>query len=258
MESADRNFAEKTIMKLTGNTILITGGSSGIGLAMARQFLDLGNRVIICGRDIAKLHQLQTDMPELEVHTCDLADPNAPAALAEHMKQQYPKLNVLINNAAVQYNYLFENEKNVTARIDYELQTNLRAPMVLTALLIPLLRDQEQSAIVNVSSGLALAPKLSASVYCATKAAVHSYSRSLRYQLEGSHIRVFEIIPDLVETPMTEGRGSSKTKPGELVTHFIKDFTADRPESYIRKAKLLRALMRIWPLLGYRIMKRGL
>jgi uncharacterized oxidoreductase len=163
-----------------------------------------------------------------------------------------------VNNAAIQYNYNFTEEVNVSILIDYEIAANLTAPIKLTALLLPLLLKNKESAVVNVSSGLAIAPKASASVYCASKAAIHSYSKTLRYQLEHRGVKVFEIIPPLVATPMTEGRGKSKITPEKLVDEFINNFKANQYESYIGKVKLLKALNRIWPSMADRIMKNGL
>lgn len=245
-------------MKTTGNTILITGGSSGIGLALAQRLLSLNNKVIITGRDLQKLEMVQKQTPGLDIFACDLTEPNALDILVQDIKKRHGDLNVLVNNAAIQYNYSFAEESNVVGKIDHEIATNISAPMKLTALLLPLLLKNKGSAVVNVSSGLAIAPKTSASVYCASKAAIHSYSKTLRYQLESRGVKVFEIIPPLVATPMTEGRGKSKITPERLVDEFIKNFEADQYESYIGKAKILNVLSRIWPSMADRIMKNGL
>lgn len=245
-------------MITTGNTILITGGSSGIGLALAKQFLSLKNKVIITGRNSEKLQQIKAEYPEIEVFAGDLSDKNSLDELVLFIEQQHPDINVLINNAAIQYNYLFTDEPNSIYKIDYEISTNLAAPMKLTTLLAPLLLKNKNSAIVNVSSGLFIAPKKSASVYCATKAAMHSFSKTLRYQLENTGIRVFEIIPALIDTPMTAGRGKSKLTPENLVMEFIRNFKNDKFESYIGKTKLLKLIARLWPRLADNIMKNGL
>lgn len=245
-------------MILTGNTILITGGTSGIGLELASRFLSLGNRVIISGRDPQKAEQIKKQMPGVELLTGDLADDRSLQSLVHSITERFPELNVLINNAAVQYNYTFADEPGVMDKISYELAANLAAPIKLTSALLPLLLQKKHSAVVHVSSGLAIAPKRSASVYCATKAAIHSYSKSLRYQLEGSPVKVFEIIPALVETPMTAGRGRSKISPARLADEFLKNFGADVYESYIGKAKLLWLMARIWPAMADRLMKDGI
>lgn len=245
-------------MILTGNTILITGGTSGIGLELASRFLSLGNRVIITGRDPQKAELVKQRFPALELWIGDLTEDQSLQSLVFTVTERFPELNVLINNAAVQYNYAFADEPLVMDKISYELTANLAAPIKLTTALLPLLLQKKHSAVVLVSSGLAIAPKRSASVYCATKAAIHSYSKSLRYQLEASPVKVFEIIPALVETPMTEGRGKSKISPAKLADEFLKNFGADVYESYTGKAKLLRLMARIWPAMADRIMKNGL
>ena len=245
-------------MITTGNTVLITGGSSGIGLALAKRYLSLKNKVIITGRDISKLEQIKNDFPEVVIFAGDLTDKNSLDELVLFMEQQYGDLNILINNAAVQYNYYFTDEPNLTYKIDYEISANLSVPIKLTGLLLPLLLKNKNSAVVNVSSGLFIAPKKSASVYCATKSALHSFTKTLRYQLEDSDIKVFEIIPALVETPMTEGRGKSKITAEQLTDEFIRSCKTDMFEIYIGKTKLLKLINRISPKLADKIMKNGL
>lgn len=245
-------------MKIAGNTILITGGSSGIGWALAERFSQLGNKVIITGRDIQKLNKIKSQYPEIEIFSGDLTDEITSENLIKFIKEQYPDLNILINNAAVQYNYLFTEELDFSDKIDYEIAINLVVPIKLTTSLLPLLLGNKGGAVVNVSSGLFIAPKKSASVYCATKSAIHTFSQTLRYQLESTSVKVFEIVPSLIDTPMTAGRGKSKISPETLVDEFIKNFKSDKYEIYIGKTKLLKAIHRLFPKIAYRIMKNGL
>lgn len=245
-------------MIATGNTILITGGSSGIGLALAKRFLALNNKVIITGRNREKLQQLKNDLPAIDFFAGDLTDKYALDQLILFMEQQHPSLNILINNAAVQYNYNFTDEPNLTDKIAYEVSANVTAPITLTGRLLPLLLTNKNSAVVNVSSGLFIAPKKSASVYCATKSAIHSFSKTLRYQLENTDTKVFEIIPALIDTPMTVGRGKAKLSPEQLTDEFLRNFEADNLESYIGKTKLLKFINRLSPALAHNLMKNGL
>lgn len=245
-------------MIVTGNTVLITGGSSGIGLTLAKRFLELKNKVIITGRDAIKLEQIKDDFPDIIIFSGDLTDKNSLDELVLFIEQQHPELNILINNAAVQYNYNFTDEPNLTYKIDYEISANLNAPIKLTGLLLPVLLKNRNSAVVNVSSGLFIAPKKSASVYCATKSAIHSFSKTLRYQLENTDTKVFEIIPALIDTPMTEGRGKSKITPEQLTKEFFRNFKTNKFESYIGKTKLLKFINRLLPQLADKIMKNGL
>ena len=244
-------------MKTSGNTVLITGGSSGIGLALAQRFLELNNQVIITGRDAQKLEAIRQKHPQMGIFAGDLTLTATQKALVAWLEANYPTLNILVNNAAVQYNYLFTDETDQSQQISYEIATNLTAPIILTHSLLPLLRKNPQSAVVNVSSGLFLSPKKSASVYCATKAAIHSFSCTLRYQLEEQGMRVFEIIPSLVDTPMTQGRGKNKITSEALVDEFLDCFQRDRFEIYIGKAKLLKWLHRFIPSVASRLLKNS-
>lgn len=245
-------------MTETGNTVLITGGSSGIGLSLAKRFLLLKNKVIITGRDKVKLEQIKNEFPELIIFAGDLTDSTSLDELVLFIERQHSDVNILINNAAVQYNYHFTDKTNLTDKIEYEISANLTAPIQLTSLLLPFILKNKNSAVINVSSGLFIAPKKSASVYCATKSAIHSFSKTLRYQLEDTDTKVFEIIPALIDTPMTEGRGKSKITTEQLTDEFIHNFKADQYESYIGKTKLLRLIHRFSPKLADRIMKNGL
>ena len=244
-------------MKLTNNTILITGGSSGIGLAMAKKFYEIGNKVIIVARDKEKLNEVKTQIPEIEIFQCDLTKQIDMDELIVFIEQQYPNLNMLFNNAAIQYNYSFLTEPNLINKIDYEIRANLISTIKLCSLLLPILLKNENSAIVNISSGLAISPKKSAPVYCATKAAIHNFTKAFRYQMEETNLTIFEIIPPLVDTAMTEGRGKGKISPEQLVDEFIKDFKNNKVESYIGKSKLLKLISRIAPKLADGILKNG-
>jgi uncharacterized oxidoreductase len=244
-------------MKLKGNTILITGGSSGIGLALLESFYQLGNKIIIVARDIDKLKEAQIQFPEIDIFQCDLTKQTDIDDLIVFIEQNYSNLNMLFNNAAIQYNYDFSTEQNIINKIDYEVSANLTSTIKLCGLLLPVLLKNENSAIVNVSSGLAISPKKSAPVYCATKAAIHNFTKAFRYQMEGTNVKVFEILPPIVETPMTEGRGKNKISPEELVKEFMEDFKKNKEESYIGKSKLLKFINRISPKLSDKILKNG-
>lgn len=245
-------------MRRSGNTILITGGSSGIGLALAKSFLKLNNKVIITGRDKNKLEQIKESIPEITTYCGDLTDSNVLESLNLFIEQHHPDLNILINNAGVQYNYSFLAKTNLNSKIEYEIATNITAPIQLTHRLLPIILKNKNTAIVNVSSGLFIAPKQSASVYCASKAAIHSFTKTLRYQLEHTETKVFELIPPLVQTSMTEGRGKSKISPEYLADEFMRNFESDKPEIYIGKTKLLKIISRFSPALADSIMKKEL
>ena len=251
-------------MQLTNQKILITGGGSGVGLALARTLAGRRNRVMICGRDAENLEAAAKRIGEAETFVCDLAEPADLPKLIEAARQKLTGLTLLINNAAVQFNYDFAAStdiKKTVSDIVYETNVNFSALACLTALALPLLTKNEESAVVNVSSGLALAPKQSAPVYCATKAAVHVFSKSLRYQAEDwsgknkKRLRIYEAILPLVDTPMTAGRGRGKISPEQASAEIINGISRNKQEIHVGKVKLLIWLNRLVPGAAARIMR---
>jgi len=161
----------------------------------------------------------------------------------------------VINNAGISNNYTWTDEKDGYNKIANEICVNFTSPMQIIYGLLPILTTKNNSAIVNVSSGLAFAPKKSAPIYCATKSAIHNGTKALRYQIENTTVKVFEIIPPLVDTAMTEGRGKGKITPKQLVDEFIRNFKNDKFEINIGKTKLLRFIQRISPKIADNILK---
>jgi len=190
-------------MRLTGRTILITGGSAGIGLAFALKFLELGNEVIVTGRRQAALHAVKAQHPKLHTIQSDVADPAQIAALAARVKVEFPELDVLMNNAGVGGAMNLRSPVSDLAALTSEVDVNLSGVIRMTSALIDIL-TANRGTLVNVSSGLALVPLPSNAIYSATKAAVHSYTQSLRFQLEDSGVEVIEIMPPAVRTDMTD------------------------------------------------------
>ena len=189
-------------MITSGNTVLITGGASGIGLALAEAFLHLGNQVLICGRRGDRLQAAQDALPGLHTRLCDVADAAERRQLATWAASTFPNLNILVNNAGIQRAIDFRQGPDALVQVESEIATNFEAPIHLSALFIPHLSAQPHAAIVNVTSGLAFVPSAMFPVYCATKAALHSFSRTLRHQLRNTPIMVFEIVPPLVDTEL--------------------------------------------------------
>jgi uncharacterized oxidoreductase len=193
-------------MKTTENTILITGGGSGIGLALAEALIQKGNRVIICGRRRECLKAAQTQLPGLSIRVCDVSQKRSRETLVNWLLSEHSRLNILINNAGIQRPVDFSKGPKNLREADEEVATNLLAPLHLSAQLIPHLKKKKEAAIVNISSGLAFTPLAVVPVYCATKAAIHSWSLSLRYQLRDTSIKVFEIAPPMVATELSGRR----------------------------------------------------
>lgn len=188
-------------MELGSNTILITGGASGIGFALAERFLQAGSQVIVCGRREAALREAQARHPRLAIRVCDVAEDEERAALARWVTTAFPRLNVLINNAGIQRRVQLATPEE-WQETRQEIAINLEAPMHLSRLLVPHLLGQERPAIVNVSSGLAFTPLAGVPIYSATKAALRSFTLSLRHQLASTPIRVVEIVPPAVNTDL--------------------------------------------------------
>ncbi|MEE4299385.1 MAG: SDR family NAD(P)-dependent oxidoreductase [Pseudomonadales bacterium] len=248
-------------MKLEGHRVLVTGGSAGIGLELARRFLARGARVAICGRDAERLEAARRELGEVETIVSDLADPASPQALAAEAGARLGGLSILVNNAGVQKRYALptSSPEQIAADAAWEIQVNLTSLVALTGACMPLLKTAPEAAIVNVSSGLAITPKASSAVYCATKAAVHSFSQALRDQCEDEAptIRVFEILPPLVETAMTEGRGGGKISAAACAEESIAGIERDRHEIRVGKTKLLALIHRLAPRVAAGILRDG-
>jgi uncharacterized oxidoreductase len=197
------------MMKISRNTVLITGGGSG--LALAEALLGRQNEVIICGRHRELLQTAKKRLPEVHIRVCDVSVVRSRHALVDWLLSGFNALNLLVNNAGIQRSVDFLKGPRDLADADEEIATNLTAPIHLSALLIPHLRRKKEAAIVNISSGLAFTPLAAVPVYCATKAAIHSLSLSLRHQLHGTSVQVFEIAPPMVST----GLGGTRKRPEE-------------------------------------------
>ncbi len=234
-------------MKLSGNTVLITGGASGIGFAMAEAFLKAGSEVLICGRREERLREARQRHPELHVMACDVADTSDCRALAE-WADGFEGLNVLVNNAGIQRDIDFTKGLEPFLAGESETRINLEAPIVLCGLFVPLLAGKREPAIVNVSSGLGFVPAARMPVYSATKAGLHAFSMALRHQLSPLGIKVFEVVPPAVDTELNpEGRArrggfQAGLGPEELVSAVMKGLEADAPEiGYGTSAGMLTA-----------------
>jgi uncharacterized oxidoreductase len=204
-------------MNLTANTILITGGAAGIGLALARQLSERGNRVIICGRSEEALLKAQAKLPHVVTRVCDITDQASRQSMVSWLNTEYPGFNMVINNAGVQYRRLFA-EADALEYLEQEVATNFTTPVRLIGELLPLLKRQSQAAIINVTSGLAFAPMADVPIYCATKAAMHSFTLSLRHQLKATGVRVVEMAPPIVDTGLGGGTRSGGVASQQMMS----------------------------------------
>jgi uncharacterized oxidoreductase len=233
-------------MKTSGNTILITGGTSGIGLAFAEQFIKDGNTVIICGRRTDRLGQIKEQYPAIIAKRCDVNNTEQREELCNWAIKNYPELNVLINNAGVQLAADITKPVNLD-NVRKEIETNLIAPIHITSIMAPHLKTKKEAAIINISSGLAFVPLAFMPVYCATKAAIHSYTLSLRHQLKDSGVKVFEIAPPSTDTELGHERRADKTEShggipvNEFLSEAMEAVKNDVLEAAIGQSKGLRA-----------------
>jgi uncharacterized oxidoreductase len=236
-------------MRMHSNTILITGGSSGIGKGLAEAFHKLGNQVIISGRREGMLRDICAANPGMRCFSLDVMDPSSVRRVAAEVIKQFPQLNCVFNNAGVQKQHDFSADQQLDEQaLLNEIHTNLLGVIRVAAAFVPHLKKRENAVLVNVSSGLAFVPFARYPVYCATKAAVHSLSLSLRHQLKGSRVKIIELIPPYVETELggvtkaNDLGNSGGPKPMPLdafIAETMKELAGDADEVAIANAKNL-------------------
>jgi uncharacterized oxidoreductase len=215
-------------MLLSGNTILITGGSSGIGLALAQRFVKAGNRVIVTGRRESALAEVRRGLPDVITVVSDSGSAADRAELAVTLAQRFPELNVVINNAGIQRK-LDVSSSEPWADTQKEIAINLEGPIHLASLFLPQLLKQPRAVLANVSSGLAFVPMAVAPVYSATKAAIHSFTLSLRHQLRKTSVEVIEIIPPAVRSNLG-GSHDFGVDTDEYADSVMQQLAEGRPE----------------------------
>ncbi len=230
-------------MRMTGNTILITGGGTGIGRGLAEAFHALGNKVIIAGRRQQALDETTAANPGMMSVTLDIENAASIRPFAAQIARDHPAMNVLINNAGIMREEDLQDQQNDLADAEAIIATNLLGPIRLTASLLPMLRKQPYSAIMNVSSGLAFVPLAPTPTYCATKAAIHSYTQSLRYQLKGTKTEVLELIPPYVATDLMNGASDPRAMPLDKFIAEVMEILKTQPavaEICVENVKRLR------------------
>lgn len=238
-------------MKSNLPSVLITGGGSGIGLALARKFHATGQMPILVGRRETVLREAAATLPGARIHVADITCAKARSELAA----QYPHITTLIHSAGIQHNSPFHAQSEPA--ICQELATNLQAPILLTHAFLPHLLQKRAANIVFITSALALVPKESAAIYCAGKAALHSFAQTLRWQLENTPVRVIDLMPPLVETAMTAGRGHGKISAETLAEAFWQGFMRQDGHICVGKSRWLARIRRISPTLAARLMRKS-
>jgi uncharacterized oxidoreductase len=240
-------------MDLSGNTILITGGTSGIGLELATQLVALDNMVIVTGRSKSGLDAAKEQLPSVHPIQSDAGDPVAISTLYSDVVRDFPGLNVLINNAGIMRKINLHKFASDLRGLTHEIEINLNGPIMMAVQFLPQLKMQKKAAIVNVSSGLAFVPLAISPVYCAAKAAIHSFTQSLRLQLKHTNVSVFEVAPPLTETSLFQGDMSMSdinVKPMKvtaLVEHALNGIKHDRLEIRPGLSNMLMIMSRIAP-----------
>ncbi|AWB66180.1 short-chain dehydrogenase [Saccharobesus litoralis] len=267
-------------MTLINKQIVLTGGTAGIGFELAKK-LAQNNQLIVLGRDNAQLEKFKADNPPLANNLifiyCDLADLNSTIKAVEQIQQICTSLDLLINNAAIQYATTFLDTDYKLAQIQQEITINLTSVAILCHALLPLLQqsthsnkqqlnhnhqpnqNQSQAIILNVNSGLAIAPKSQSAIYCATKAALNHFSLSLNYQLKNSQVKVQQCFLPVVDTNMTKNRAKDKGKISAVAAAkaIFQALTTNQTQIDIGKVKLLRIINRLSPSLAMKIMEKA-
>lgn len=239
-------------MNLAGKTVLLTGGSAGIGRELARQLQAKGARVILTGRDPGRLAAMQAE--GFETLAADLSNAAGVDALVTALGER--PLDILINNAGQLVDHDFRKDAPDADKADDCVYANLSAPIRLITALVPHLRERPQAAIVNVTSGLAIAPAARQPVYCATKAGLRFYTLALREQLKCTRIKVIEALPPVVDTQINDGNPMKKMPPEECARQIIAAIEQGRDEANIGMTRLLRMVESLAPSLARRITLR--
>ncbi|MFD9723798.1 SDR family oxidoreductase [Streptomyces sp. NPDC059072] len=249
-------------MNLTGRTVLVTGGARGVGAELTHRLVAEGAHVVAVGRDRERLDALTAGHGDrVSTQVLDLADLDAVEGFTDGLPDRFPDLSVVVDNAGVQTitDFFHEDPRVLRPVLRRETAVNLDAVITLSTGLLPHFRRLPSAAIVNVTSGLAIAPKPSAPVYCATKAALRTFSRSLRYQCQDSApgIQVIDAVLPLVDTDMTRGRGRGKISAAQAAGAVIGAIQRDKAEIHIGLTRHLRTIMRLSPTLGHRVLRHG-
>ena len=235
-------------MKLKNNTVLVTGGSSGIGLELSKVLIQKGNKVIICGKSSEKLLAAKKTIPQLITYQCDLSDRQQCVDFVVKIAKHHPDLNILINNAAIVNKIDFISDENAIELAENEYQTNLIAPIRLIKLLYPTISANDTSAIINITTGLIYTPRVIYPFYNSSKSALHSFTQTLRIRLKDEKTKVVEVMFPAVVTPWHQGTPPKiAIKVDEAVAVMLKGLENGKPEIRVGGAKILYLISRFAP-----------
>ncbi len=237
-------------MQLLGKTALVTGGTDGIGAQLIRQLRDKGATIITQGRNAERCAATRAD--RFEVIEADLGGKAGVDAVLKAIEGR--QIDILVNNAGAGVDHDFREAAPDIAASDATVFLNLNAPIHLITALMPMLKSRPEAMVVNVTSGLAIAPRAGGPVYCATKAGLRSYSQALRAQLKDTRVHVLEALPPVVETKMTAGRGNRKMAAQECARQIVVAMEQGADEANVGMVKLLQMVHSISPALARRIM----
>lgn len=245
-------------MQLKEQTIFMTGGTSGIGRAMVDLLAPANKAIIVLAQDRQKLDMLRAEYNNVHTYACGLHDQSEVRRALSAILIQHPELTVVVNNAGIQNTPVLHDADFVFDSITQEILVNLAAPVWICALTVHhLLQRSGQAAYINITSGLACYPKRSAAVYCATKAGLHNFTTSLRYQLENTNVSVHSAILPLVDTPMTAGRGGGKLPASVAARQILKGVERNQSDIYVGKARWIPIVSRLSPVLMKSILKNA-
>lgn len=242
--------SKKREMKKSKNTVLITGGGKGIGLAMATIFFNEGNEVIICGRTKATLDEAKKQFPKFNTIVADVTTTEGRESLKSEIANRFPKLNILVNNAGI-YSITDIFDANYIPTLEKELATNLVAPMALIQQLMPILERNNDATIVNVTTGYVFIPSAQSSSYSASKNGLRAITQGLRFNLRRTPIRVVEVIPPAVDTQMNQGKSISLMSTAFFAQKVFNGLVNGDDEIVIGTSKLGKLLSRLAPKFGF-------
>jgi short-subunit dehydrogenase involved in D-alanine esterification of teichoic acids len=243
-------------MIINNKTIVITGGTSGIGYEIVKK-LHNNNKVVVLSRDEKKLNSILIEFPTIEVFKVDLSNIKEVKMIGDKIAKKYTSIDLLINNAAIQHTPTFISKDFEYESINKEIVLNFTSICCLTYLLIPSLKHDNKSIILNINSGLALTPKTSSAIYSATKSALDTFSQALGSQLKETNISIQQAFLDIVDTTMTKGRGKNKMSSEKAALSILAGVENNKKNNDIGRVKFLRFMVRFFPSIAKKIMLKN-